>query len=189
MFMDVISAMDEARGIDRIAVLTNDTEVAGLANQQGHLVIDDASTTGLCAGLNEAVAQIARSGGKTVLIMPGDLPTVTAQDIEQLLDKHTDGLSLCPAIRDGGTNALICTPPDAAPFQFGKDSAARHLATAEQLGINTRRLPLQPFFRDIDTPDDLVWLARQTGGSHTVRFLQETGIAARLGPGHAGISA
>jgi len=98
-------------------------------------------------------------------------------------------LSICPAIRDGGTNALVCSPPDAMPFQFGSDSARKHLEEAAVRGMPNARLRMHAFFRDIDTPDDLVWLAGQKNGINTVRFLQQSGIAARLGPDHLGASA
>lgn len=189
MFMDVLTAMDNARGISNIAVLTNDAEIAKLATQLGHLVIADQSEGELCASLNAAALQISESGADTVVIVPGDLPTITADDIDNLLAKHAGGISICPAIRDGGTNALICSPPDAMPFQFGSDSAHKHLEQATERGIPHERLPLHAFFRDIDTPDDLAWLARQDSSGHTVRFLHQSGIAARLGPGHRSATA
>ena len=189
MFMDVLNAVNDVENIEQIAVLTNDDEVAGLAEQLGHTVIHDNSDGELCAGLNSAVREIADQGATSVLVIPGDLPTITAADITKLLDRHHDGLSLCPAIRDGGTNAIVCSPPDAMPFQFGKDSARRHLETAEKSGLHAERLPMHAFFRDIDIPDDLIWLCGQETESNTVRFLRQSGIFARLGPGQTGATA
>ena len=186
MFMDVLSAIQEADGINHIAVLTNDTEVAELAGQLGHTVIADNTDGDLCDNLDSAARLIAARGGDTVLVIPGDIPTVTAADVETLLQKHSGGLSICPAIRDGGTNALLCSPPDAIPFQFGTDSARRHAEEAARRGVPVARISIHAFFRDIDTPDDLLWLTSQTGGSHTVRYLQQSGITARLGPGYLG---
>jgi 2-phospho-L-lactate guanylyltransferase len=189
MFMDVLAALDAADGITHVAVLTSDTEVTALASQLGHEVIPDKPDSQLCDSLNNAAQHIADMGAHSMLVIPGDIPTVLSVDIEQLLKSHAGGLSLCPAIRDGGTNAIICSPPNAMPFQFGEDSARRHIEMAEQCGLNIERLPMQAFFRDIDTPDDLVWLSRQTSGGNTVRFLRQSGIFARLGPGLAGASA
>ncbi|MCP4090697.1 MAG: 2-phospho-L-lactate guanylyltransferase [Gammaproteobacteria bacterium] len=189
MFMDVLAALDAANGISHIAVLTSDPEVTALANQLGHEVITDTATGDLCASLNEASGYVTAQGAETMLIVPGDIPTVMSTDIEQLLQSHEGGLSLCPAIRDGGTNAIICSPPNAMPYQFGEDSARRHMEVAEQNGITTSRLPMQAFFRDIDTPDDLLWLSHQTSDGNTIRFLHQSGIFARLGSGHAGATA
>lgn len=188
MFMDVLAAVEGATSIDHIAVLTNDAEVAELARDSGHTVIKDTDDE-LCAGLNTAAARIRSEGGECVLILPGDLPTVKAHDIDELLGRHADGLSLCPAIRDGGTNALICTPPDAIPFQFGPDSANRHLEAAEAAGLPHQRMATAAFFRDIDLPEDLLWLSANNADSHSLNFLRQSGICARLGPDLAGASA
>ncbi len=193
MFLDVLAALETAAGIDRIAVLTNDDEIAALTGQLGHEVIRDTPDhdpeTRLCSGLNKAAKHIAGLGAEALLIIPGDLPTLTATDIEQLLERHAEGLSLCPAIRDGGTNALLCSPPDAIDFQFGKDSAQRHLDTASNCGIHALRMAIPAFFRDIDIPEDLVWLSSQSTENNTLRFLRQSGIFARLGPGQTEASA
>ncbi len=193
MFLDVLNALGAAAGITHIAVLTNDDEVAEIAAQLGHEVIRDQHGGELSKGLNAAARYIADQGADVMLVIPGDIPTISPQDIEQLLQRHleleTGSLSLCPAIRDGGTNALVCSPPDALPFQFGDDSAQRHLDVAEQQGLHTMRLPMQAFFRDIDIPDDLVWLTHQESDSNTLRFLRQSGIFARLSPGLAEASA
>jgi 2-phospho-L-lactate guanylyltransferase len=189
MFLDVLAALEEAKHIDRIAVLTNDKDIAALATRLGHLVIADPSDSALCDSLNSAAQQIAALGAKTLLVIPADVPTISAHDIDELLERHTGGLSICPAIRDGGTNALVCSPPDALAFQFGPDSARRHIDEAARHNMPHARIPMHAYFRDIDTPDDLAWLASQPAAQNTLRFLREAGICARLGPGHAGASA
>jgi 2-phospho-L-lactate guanylyltransferase len=189
MFMDVLAALEEAQHISKIAVLTNDEDVAALAARLGHVVIADPSDGALCDSLDAAARQIAALGAKTLLVIPADVPTISARDIDELLERHTTGLSICPAIRDGGTNALVCSPPNAMAFQFGPDSARRHIDEAAKHNVPHARLPMHAYFRDIDTPDDLAWLANQATAPNTLRFLREAGIVARLGPGHAGVTA
>ena len=115
----------------------------------------------MCDSLNSAAQHIAELGAKTLLIVPADMPTISAHDIDELLERHTSGLSICPAIRDGGTNALVCSPPNAMPFQFGPDSARRHIDEAARRNVPHARIAMHAYFRDIDTPDDLAWLASQ----------------------------
>ena len=185
--------MAGAQRVDRVAVVTNDDEVAGLVAQLGHEVMRDAFDADLSAALQGASAELARRGADTVIILPGDLPTLRAADLDALLERHlerdADGISLCPAIRDGGTNALVCTPPDAIALQFGKDSAARHLDAAAERGVPAQRLCMQAFFRDIDVADDLLWLSARDDDSHTCRFLRQSGIFARLTLGPTGTTA
>ena len=68
MFMDVLAALDATKGITHIAVLTSDKEVAALADQLGHEVIQDNSDGQLCDGLNEAARHIADQGAAAMLM-------------------------------------------------------------------------------------------------------------------------
>jgi len=188
MFRDVLHALEAARGIDGITVLTHDDTVARLTLQMGHVVIPDENAE-LNLGLDAAAHRIAGLGADRMLVIPADIPTITSKDIEQLLREHTSGLGLCPAIRDGGTNALLVSPPDAIEFHFGADSARRHLDAAQQRGINSSHLLIPAFSHDIDTADDLVRLSQQQVDCHTVHYLRSSGIFARLGLKPARISA
>lgn len=187
MLRDVLAALGAAKSVDAIAVLTDDDAVAAAAAAAGHTVVRDAAND-LCATLDKAAAQLAKFGATTVLVMPADMPTITAADIDALVERHTGGLSLCPAIRDGGTNALLCSPPAAVPFCFGHNSAQKHLESAAARDVPHARLALPAFFRDIDLPNDLVWLTGQPAGTHTLAFLRQSGISARLGPAHMSAS-
>jgi hypothetical protein len=48
-------------------------------------------------------------------------PGGRAQELmtRRLIEGHPGGLSLCPAARDGGSNALLLSPPTAMPFLYG----------------------------------------------------------------------
>lgn len=179
MLEDVLDALSQAKHIDEVAVVTTDDTVAAMAKELGHSVLRD-DGRGLCAALDSAAATLAAGGATTVLILPADIPTITAGDVDALLERHSGGLSISPAIRDGGTNALVCSPPDAISFCFGRDSASRHMSAAEKSGVPCHRLPVPAFFRDVDLPEDLAWLGNQEKGSHTLDFLRRSGIRARL---------
>jgi len=185
MLSDVIDALAGAASVDEVVVITADEDVASMVRQAGHRVIEDVSTD-LCGALDAAARQLAENGVETLLIVPADIPTITSTDVDNLINKHQGGLSISPAIRDGGTNALVCSPPDAVAFCYGKDSARKHLQRAERAGIVSSRLPVPAFFRDVDLPDDLVWLNSQQCAPHTLDFLRESGINARLKPGVSG---
>lgn len=185
MLSDVLAALDGASHVNEVAVVTADKNVAALAKKNGYRVMND-DAMNLCDALDSAARELADNGVETVLIVPADVPTISSGDIDALIEKHCGGLSISPAIRDGGTNALVCSPPDAVPFCYGEDSAKKHLQRAEQAGIEAVRLPLPAFFRDVDLPDDLLWLKNQPCAHHTLDFLRESGINARLKPGTVG---
>ncbi len=189
MLLDVFNALQNARRIDQIAVLTGDPAIQVLVENAGHLVIEDESAGDINAGLTKAAHQLRAAGATTVVIIPGDLPTISDQDIDQLLSEHSAGVSLCIASRDGGTNALVCTPPDAISFRFGPDSARLHQDTANAANIPVRALRRQAFVQDIDTPEDLHWLTQQTRCPNSLAFLEYADIDTRMHPPKTGTSA
>jgi 2-phospho-L-lactate guanylyltransferase len=188
MLDDVLSAIAAASSINQIAILTDDLEVSARAQRDGYLVIKDDSAE-LCAALDNAATTLKSAGAETVVVIPGDIPTISGADIDRLLAEHSGGLSLCSAYRDGGTNILVCSPPDALPFQYGTNSARRHLETAAAANLPARLVKRAAFSQDIDTPDDLLWLSKQNAAVKSFEFLHKTGITARINQHISGASA
>ena len=188
MLEDVLQAAGAAESVAGIAVVTADETAAALARDAGAEIIDDEADD-LCGALDAAARKLAARGVHAVVVLPADVPTVAAADIDALVGKHVGGLTICPAIRDGGTNALICSPPDAVPFCFGRDSARKHGERAAQEGVPFERVAQPAFFRDVDLPEDLVWLAGQERATHTLQYLRDSGITARLKPDALGMTA
>lgn len=111
-------------------------------------------------GLNAELDVVAATVPDKVLVIHGDLPLVTAQDITALLDAaEASGFAIAPDRHGPGTNALALTAlPTAFTFAFGPDSFARHqkslgdaLATVQRTGLAC----------DIDTPADLAYAMTQ----------------------------
>ena len=111
-------------------------------------------------GLNAELDAVAATVPNKLLIIHGDLPLVTAQDIAALLDAaEAKGCAIAPDRHGQGTNALaLCTRPEGFSFAFGVDSFARHqqglgdaLAIVQRTGLAC----------DIDTPADLAYAMTQ----------------------------
>jgi 2-phospho-L-lactate guanylyltransferase len=158
MAHDVLAALVASRSLAGIALLAADADGAALARGTPCRVLEDERPGDLCASLDAAAARLAADGARTVVIVPADLPALTGNDVDELLAAHRGGVSVAVATRDGGTNALVLTPPEAIPSLFGPDSAERHLAAARERGLTATRLELPAFARDIDTIEDLRWL-------------------------------
>lgn len=179
MVKDVLRALTACQGIGSIAILSDEPRLATLAEAATARLLPERPGAGFVTALAEAAGELAAGGARTLLVIPGDLPTLSATDIQAAIDGHRGGITVCPAL-DGGSNALLLTPPDAIPFLYGPDSAARHLAAAGERGLTATRLELPAFARDIDTPDDVRWLLGQRIASATVAWLRAGGIAERL---------
>lgn len=111
-------------------------------------------------GLNAAAkagADYARHHRFTsVCLLPGDLADPSPDDLAGLfaLPREDGSVIIAPA-HDGGTNALLVTPPDALSFAYGPDSCAAHQAAAEEAGLSCLVTPLPSLLYDVDRSGDL----------------------------------
>jgi 2-phospho-L-lactate guanylyltransferase len=123
-------------------------------------------------GLNAALAQAHRAvldfGCREVVVLPADLPTISAADIDALVRAgRSGGFAIAPDTADAGTNALCLATAQPFHFQFGADSKRLHLEAAVRLGLRPQVLILPGLQFDIDSPADLTrleerrWRARQ----------------------------
>ena len=180
MLLDVLRALSATPLISGITLFGNEPQLATLTAGSGAQLLPEPPGDDYRKSLGDGGAGLAAQGVRHLLVLPADLPTLSAADVTQLLESHTGGLSLCPATRDGGSNALLLSPPTAIPFLFGLDSAKRHLQAAHSMGIATRHIELAGFARDIDTPDDVHWLLEQRIACATLAWLKSSGIRDRL---------
>jgi 2-phospho-L-lactate guanylyltransferase len=180
MLLDVLRALAATPLIEGITLLGNEPQLAALTAGSGARLLPEPAGMDYRQGLNEAAAALATQGVRQLLVLPADLPTLTGADVRRLVEGHHSGLSLCPAARDGGSNALLLSPPTAIPFLYGPDSAQRHLEAAQARGIAARHIELAGFARDIDTPDDVYWLLEQRIACATLAWLKSSGIRERL---------
>jgi 2-phospho-L-lactate guanylyltransferase len=114
---------------------------------------------------NEALAAAMREvvTEPIAAVVSADLPRVTAADVRALVAATPDrGMAIARAL-DGGTNAVSMRPAGAVPTHFGEpQSAAVHAFSTAQAGLAARILDLPGLAFDIDTPDDLDELRRET---------------------------
>ncbi len=182
MLRDVLSALRGARGLDGVALLTRDEEAKELARRFELRVIEEPENRGHTAAVARAAAVLAADGARGLLQVPGDLPLLTSAEIETVLAAHgpAPAFTIVPSRDEMGSNCVVCSPPDVMPLRFGDDSFRPHLAAARALGLEPRILELPGIGLDIDTPEDLLALARRAGATQAQRYLRESGIAERL---------
>jgi 2-phospho-L-lactate/phosphoenolpyruvate guanylyltransferase len=140
----VLSAATSAAGVD-----------VTVHRQQGE---------GLNEGIRLGVSAARIEGAASLLVLPGDLPLLSVEALDELLTAADAGVvaaaggalvAIVPSDAGGGTNALMLRPPDAIAPAFGQGSFEAHLRAAEAAGVAVQVVthPLLGF--DLDTPDDL----------------------------------
>lgn len=145
-----------AAGIGQVVVISRGKETRRLAKQAGAWALVESQT-----GLNRAVRQAVRwaqmRGGRTVLILPGDLPLLQASDLRELRQRagtKEPTMVIAPCHRQDGTNALLLRPPDLIPFAYGPGSFTRHQQTARAIGIEPVIYHSPTLALDLDLPED-----------------------------------
>ena len=199
LLRDVVEAVRAWGGADRVVVVSADPAVGELAEGLGAEAFLQ-RTTGMNEGLEEARAALDNGSG-TLIVLPADLPAVSAAAIERLEaaagNLGRDGKA--GAGRDGqgaegsqgsqgsmvlvvtdrageGTNALLLHPPAVIPFAFGDGSSRAHTLGGERAGATVRIIRDDELSFDIDTPADLERWRQRRGGYRTLVALPVPGI-------------
>jgi 2-phospho-L-lactate guanylyltransferase len=160
-----IHALRATRGIEQVAVVTADEEVAAFARSLGAHVLPEVVEAGTAQAFSTALEQLRPHALRQILMVAGDLPLVSSRALEVVVDAASrHEIVIVPDRFQAGTNALACSPPDAIAPCFGPDSYARHLAAARASGRTHCTLSLDELAFDIDVPADLEHLRRQSRG-------------------------
>jgi 2-phospho-L-lactate guanylyltransferase len=162
MLEDVLEAIGEARSVERTIVVTSEPRASALATAAGAEVLPDPDEDGHSGAALAGVARAREAGANCVVLLPGDCPLLDPRELERLLTGLPERyVTIVPDRHGTGTNALALTPPDAIRPAFGEGSCARHVAAAREVGIPFGVEELPSLGLDLDTPADIVALARE----------------------------
>lgn len=209
MIDDVLSVVCQTEGISGLVVITNDEDVRtqarlynarimaepaardlkalASANKEPGAEGDGIETVGV-ERLNQvfamAMKQLAEEGEDGVLLLPADVPLMTVENLKQMLAHHRNpGVTIVPASADGGTNAMMVSPPQLIAPGYGHRSCQRHSEFARAVGIEPQVLEspgtgtdtgTEELGLDVDTVDDLRELMAAPVNSKTQRFNSQT---------------
>jgi 2-phospho-L-lactate/phosphoenolpyruvate guanylyltransferase len=156
MLADVITA---CAATGRTLLVTNDPEAGAVAREAGAETVDDPG-----GGQGHAVAAgLAQARSAPFLVVNADLPCVTPRDLRALAEIAELGALGLVEAADGTTNALAL--PRASLFAplYGRGSAARFRAHAEQQGVDAVAAAIRNLADDVDTVEDRTRLALRVG--------------------------
>jgi len=184
MVHDVLAAVTAVQALDGVLVVTRDLDMQRTAAGFGVRVLQETANDGHSAAVARAASWLSAQGEGGMMQIPGDIPTVTAEDLSDVLAAHDSGyrraFTIVPSLDHDGSNCVVCTPPDCMELKFGRDSFRRHVDSAHAAGIPCRIVERPGIALDIDNPSDLARLAATPGDTRTHRFLEESGIGRRV---------
>jgi 2-phospho-L-lactate guanylyltransferase len=162
MLEDVLEALSATPGIAGLLVVTVDPEARLVAVRYGGRPIETGARDGHGGAVAAAARLLAAEGRSGMLTLPGDIPLVTPAEIAQLLAAHlpAPSFTIVPSHDELGSNAVVCSPPDAVPLRFGENSFYPHLRAAQTCDIRPRVLHLPGIALDIDNPEDVMSFMR-----------------------------
>jgi 2-phospho-L-lactate guanylyltransferase len=181
MLHDVLGAVGTARLVSGILVVSHEVRARYAVERCGGLFLEEAGN-GLNAAVRQAGQWLTTHGRRGLLMVPGDVPLVSAAEIDDLIDAHgaAPAVTLAPDREHDGTNALGISPPDAIALAFGRGSFAAHRATSLAAGITPQVRHLAGVALDIDNPMDLRTLVTYDAETETLDYLSDSGIARRV---------
>ncbi|WP_019137571.1 2-phospho-L-lactate guanylyltransferase [Cellulomonas massiliensis] len=171
MALDTLAAVRGARSVAGVVLVCSDEALARVAADDtatAPLVVVDDPAAGLdaavLAGAHEARR---RAPGCPLAVVLGDLPLLTPEGVEEVLDRAAPH-ERAHVPDAAGTGTTVLTALTSLRPSFGSGSSARHAAA----GHVPLTLPAGSGARhDVDVPDDLAWTRAHRPAPRTRRAL------------------
>jgi 2-phospho-L-lactate/phosphoenolpyruvate guanylyltransferase len=169
MLARTLDVLNQTREIYRTMVISRDPAVLKIARQHGAVTFGEGERQELNLALTRAAHIASAQQAEAVLVLPSDLPLITAEDVTMVLagvipesnGHHSNGyyyqtraVAVCPDHLNDGTNAILVCPPGGFNFQYGPGSFNRHLEEAARLGMARRIIHAPGLKFDLDTEED-----------------------------------
>lgn len=162
MLADVMAALEQARRVERVVVVTGEGRAERVAMDVARRastpieVLQDPDDPGHSEAATLGIVRAKAHDAECVALLPGDCPLLDPGELDDAVAGMEPGrVAVIPDRHGTGTNGLLLAPADAIGPAFGPGSCARHLDRAERAGWTAVRTELQSLALDLDTPDDL----------------------------------
>ncbi|UCC53760.1 MAG: NTP transferase domain-containing protein [Anaerolineaceae bacterium] len=182
-----LAVLNQIPAITQVLVISSDPTVWALARQYGAQVEEEPGSQGLNIAVRRGMVVAAANGASGALLLPVDLPFITASDVMLLLNAGLDMpivnaqadklltsagdngsqcsksnisvMAICGDEEGEGTNALFLDPKTIFTFHYGPGSFQRHVQEANRRGLTVRIVHAPGLQFDLDNEKD--WLIYQ----------------------------
>ena len=152
-----LKTLTSLKELDKVLVVSRDSHALTIARNHGAKTVQEDGQPHLNTALTRAsvIAQVHATQG--VLVLPVDLPLLTADDVLALIDRATKPpvVVIAPDRHHKGTNALLMVPAGQIEYDFGEGSFQRHSERAVLSGARLEVVELPSLGLDLDDPEDL----------------------------------
>jgi len=158
MLEQTLTTLKQVRRISGILAVSRDNKALTLARQLNVHTVQESGAPELNDALTRATQAVTSWNADCVLILASDIPLMTVQDIEAMLElaNHSERVVVIAADRrEEGTNALLVRPPGLIPYRYGTGSFQRHVEEARNAGVAVEVYRSLTMALDVDVPEDL----------------------------------
>jgi 2-phospho-L-lactate guanylyltransferase len=154
---NTIDTLKSLPGIEHVLVVSRDSEALAMARDLGARTVLENKNSDLNIALARATVIAKTYATRGVLILPVDLPLITPEDIQTMLDKVGEPpvVVVAPDRCYNGTNAMLVCPAGLIEYEYGPNSFERHCERAKAVGARLEICELPSLSLDLDNPEDL----------------------------------
>lgn len=160
---NTIKSLVDIPEIAHVLVISRDQAALSLARSLGARTVQENGAPQLNVALSRATGVAKTYATQSVLVLPADLPLITAEDVQVMLSKAFDPpvVVVAPDHSQKGTNALLLSPPEIIEYHFGPNSFKKHCQLAREVGARLEICELSSLSLDLDEPEDLALLVQK----------------------------
>lgn len=172
MLRRMLNVLQDVPQITGTLVISRDQKALSIARELGAKTVQESSPSDLNPALTRATEVVRLWGGDAVLILPADLPFITAEDVSQIAENGRYGSTIVIATDEAkdGTNAMLVQPLGLIPYAYGDQSYERHVIAAKLAGAELKIYESSTTELDIDMPADLDKFNQRLAENH-IEFL------------------
>ncbi len=174
MLEDTLAALARAKKLGHTFIVSSDPDILKLAEWYGAGAITEEKDAGVNEAVERAIAEL--DGYDGWIMIPADLPLITANDIKTALTLVRMGSSvvISPSEDYSGTNLLLMSRGSSIPLHYDDDSFNKHVREASDRGIRFSVYYSENVAFDIDRAGDVHRYFRFGRRNSTMNFLERT---------------
>jgi 2-phospho-L-lactate/phosphoenolpyruvate guanylyltransferase len=175
LLVNTISVLKKSSAISEIVVISSDKGAMEIARRSDVKFLKEIKDHGVNAAIALADNYSSENGAQATIVIPQDLPLLTAADVNLLCRKAESldrCLIICPSIRFDGSNALLRKPSGLLKTHYDEDSFNAHIRAATQFGIPIKVFLSQRIMIDLDSIEDIKILMKKRITNLPVAYLR-----------------
>lgn len=160
-----LKTLSSLKELNQVLVVSRDPHALTIARNHGARTVQEDGQPHLNTALARATVIAKLHATQGVLILPADLPLLTADDVTTLIDRAVKPpvVVIAPDRHGKGTNAMLMIPPGQIEYDFGEDSFQRHCDRIIKSGARLEVVELPSLGLDLDMPEDLEIVRKMEG--------------------------